>query len=97
MEVEKLPNNVYMHTNYMNSTHIDICGNWELEELALGMVRELQKIEGANYFAGVYRIHKHFDLNSGECVVTRSENNELKATVEPFQKHFVPWLWRFNT
>lgn len=74
---------MYTHANYSESTHIDTAGDWDLEQSALNILQKLQKLSISNLI-GAYRIHKHFELIPGECVVTTLSGTDLNASVQPF-------------
>jgi hypothetical protein len=44
----------------------------------------------------ICRLHKHFELSLGECVVTVYENGALIAKVHPHNPDLVPWMWKFE-
>jgi len=50
----------------------------------------LSKLNVSNLI-GAYRIHKHFELNTGECVVTTLAGSDLRATVQPYRETLIPW------
>lgn len=80
----------YSHLFYGSLAHIDKAKEWNMDHDALAMLKILCE-NGSNGFWGIGRLHKHFELQSHECVVSFLEEGRVIAKVLPYSEKFVPW------
>lgn len=51
---------------------------------------------GAFELVGICRLHRHFDMKAGECVVSKIVDNQIRSSVKQYEANFVPWQWRYT-
>ena len=85
----------YESTNYGDLNHIHETTEWPYEDMAHAVLKQM-KDAGACEMFGVCRLHKHFELNAGECVVTTLGENGFISSVHSYKANYIPRIWKFN-
>jgi len=80
----------YTTDNYNTLTHIHDAMRWDLQKVATDLLKSIKQL-GAFELVGVCRLHRHFDMNEGECVVSKIVDNEIRASVQEHKATLVPW------
>jgi len=79
-------------SNYTTLEHINVAKDWALDHIA----KQALSLVDSNII-GVCRLHKHFDIDAGEIVVTEyCGNNKYKTVVSKDQTNIVPWQWKYD-
>ena len=84
----------YSPKSFMNLSNIRQANEWELGNNARMLIDLLHSIEKAQHLFGICRLHKHFEIEDSECVVTTCDDGiSFKTRVKPYQSEFLPCLW----
>ncbi len=68
---------------------------WDMQKQAMHFLEKLCATPTTHVF-GICRLHKHYDVFEGECVVTYLDNGALRSVVEPLSPNVVPWQWKYS-
>lgn len=78
----------YSSTHYSHMKHIDDACKWHIDGNVKGL---LKLLADSNNIIGVCRLHKHFEVEAGECVVTKPFNGGFSTEVKSFNDEYLPW------
>lgn len=80
----------YQVSYYNDLHHIAYAHAWEISQQAVDLLKQFSG-DNDGYLFGTCRLHRHFVLAEGECVVTKLVNTEYVAEVARYDPSFVPW------
>ena len=75
--------------------HIHSSMKVPMDDHAEKLVYQMNK--GYEFFKyGLCRLHKHFEIFSDECVVTRFQDGKYITTVKKYESgKYTPWQWKY--
>lgn len=72
--------------------HINEAMHYDIDQYSKELILKMNRSFDVFKY-GICRLHKHFDLEEDECVVTTYDPQERKyhSAVKPFDAAYLPW------
>lgn len=80
--------------HYSQLEHINVAGKYDIEGKILVLLTWIR--ENGIKLMGLCRLHKHFDVESGECVVSQRTKDGIRTKVRTILPEYIPWQWKYD-